>query len=200
MKGIEKKADLRLRRTYKLLTEALMSLLEEKSFVEIRVTDICDRAMVNRTTFYKHFEDKYHLLEFCIKEIQKNFNEVDIAYYGFDDPKQYCMNMLRNVLAYLSANKNKWLLIMTKNNNESIITVFHKLVVMDIVSNLAYYEQKGITYPIPVPVIAEFHAGALISLSRWWLENNLSISAEELFNYTDLMINWHFSQKSNPAM
>src|SRR5258708_30075676 len=62
MKSREEPADLRVRRTHKLLWEALMAELSERAFEEITVKDICDRAMVHRTTFYKHYEDKYALL------------------------------------------------------------------------------------------------------------------------------------------
>ncbi len=55
--------DLRVRRTHKLLWEALMAELSERTIEEIAVSDICERAMVHRTTFYKHYEDKYTLLE-----------------------------------------------------------------------------------------------------------------------------------------
>ena len=54
--------DLRVRRTHKLLWEALMTLMTEQEFETISVKEICDRAMVHRTTFYKHYEDKYDLL------------------------------------------------------------------------------------------------------------------------------------------
>src|SRR5258707_1942613 len=63
MKTFEEQADLRIRRTHKLLWEALMAELAERAFEEITVKDICERAMVHRTTFYKHYEDKYALLE-----------------------------------------------------------------------------------------------------------------------------------------
>jgi AcrR family transcriptional regulator len=63
MKTREEQGDLRVRRTHKLLWEALMALLGERAFEEITVTEICDRAMVHRTTFYKHYADKYTLLE-----------------------------------------------------------------------------------------------------------------------------------------
>ena len=55
--------DLRVRRTHKLLWEALMTELSERTIEESTVSDICERAMVHRTTFYKHYEDKYALLE-----------------------------------------------------------------------------------------------------------------------------------------
>ena len=49
--------DLRQRRTRKLLADALLSLLEERPLSEISVVDICQRAMVHRTTLYAHFDD-----------------------------------------------------------------------------------------------------------------------------------------------
>ncbi|GAC1372692.1 MAG: hypothetical protein NVSMB44_40460 [Ktedonobacteraceae bacterium] len=51
MKTSEEQADLRVRRTHKLLWEALMALLSERALEAITVKDICDRAMVHRTTF-----------------------------------------------------------------------------------------------------------------------------------------------------
>src|SRR2546426_11063332 len=63
MKTSFEQADLRVRRTHKLLWDALMVELSERAFEEITVKDICERAMVHRTTFYKHYEDKYALLE-----------------------------------------------------------------------------------------------------------------------------------------
>src|SRR5260370_31270348 len=62
MKTSFEQADLRVRRTRKLLWEALMAELSERAFEEITGKDICERAMVHRTTFYKHYEDKYALL------------------------------------------------------------------------------------------------------------------------------------------
>src|SRR5215510_5102896 len=63
MKTSFEQADLRVRRTHKFLWEALMVELSERPFEAITVKDICERAMVHRTTFYKHYEDKYALLE-----------------------------------------------------------------------------------------------------------------------------------------
>lgn len=63
------KWDLRVQKTYKLLHTSLITLLEKQSFDEITVQAICDEAMVHRTTFYAHFEDKYHLLSSCLDYI-----------------------------------------------------------------------------------------------------------------------------------
>src|SRR5215813_8943534 len=55
--------DLRVRRTRKSLMQALIELTIEKGFSAITVQDIADRAMVNRATFYRHYLDKYDLLD-----------------------------------------------------------------------------------------------------------------------------------------
>ena len=45
------KQDLRIQKTHKFLYAALFDLMEQKPFSEISVTDICQKAMVHRTTF-----------------------------------------------------------------------------------------------------------------------------------------------------
>jgi AcrR family transcriptional regulator len=53
--------DPRVKRTRKLLQDALVELLAEKSFDAITVQDIAERSTINRATFYAHFADKYEL-------------------------------------------------------------------------------------------------------------------------------------------
>ena len=54
--------DLRVKRTYRLLQEALMDLSVQKGFATVTVSDLTKYAGVNRGTFYRHFEDKFDLL------------------------------------------------------------------------------------------------------------------------------------------
>ncbi|MGH2627707.1 MAG: TetR/AcrR family transcriptional regulator [Anaerolineales bacterium] len=63
------KLDPRVRRTRQLLLRALQDLMAEKPFQSITVGDIAERATVNRATFYAHFDDKYALLEFSVREM-----------------------------------------------------------------------------------------------------------------------------------
>ena len=54
--------DLRVRRTQKLIRDALITLIEERGFDAITVGEIASRAMVSRTAFYRYYEDKYDLV------------------------------------------------------------------------------------------------------------------------------------------
>lgn len=63
------KTDLRYHRTERLLKEAFMEQLAIKPVDKITIKDLADRAEINRTTFYRHYEDIYDLLESIEDEI-----------------------------------------------------------------------------------------------------------------------------------
>ncbi|MFB9860983.1 TetR/AcrR family transcriptional regulator [Salinicoccus siamensis] len=63
------KVDLRIQRTRKFIMDAFMTLSERKDFKDITVKDIATGAMINRATFYYHFEDIYDLLEKMLSEV-----------------------------------------------------------------------------------------------------------------------------------
>lgn len=65
---LEVNTDLRSIRTRKFIFDSFIDLLEKKDFNSITISDITTGAMINRATFYRHFFDKYDLLEKVIKE------------------------------------------------------------------------------------------------------------------------------------
>jgi AcrR family transcriptional regulator len=67
--------NLRIRKTYRSLHNAFVELLEEKCFEDLTVNELCDRAMIRRTTFYKHFADKYEYFTFYILEVVATFQD-----------------------------------------------------------------------------------------------------------------------------
>jgi len=56
-------SNLRVRRTQKLLREALVELIEERGFEALTIGEITERAMVSRAAFYRNYQDKYDLVE-----------------------------------------------------------------------------------------------------------------------------------------
>ena len=55
------------------MDDALLLLLEKKDFEYITVKEICDKAGVNRSTFYLHYETMTDLLEETSQYVLKNF-------------------------------------------------------------------------------------------------------------------------------
>src|SRR6266568_2369704 len=64
----QKGNNLRVRRTQKLLREALIELIEERGFDALTIGEITERAMVSRAAFYRNYQDKYDLVEQVFEE------------------------------------------------------------------------------------------------------------------------------------
>ena len=65
----QSKTDPRVLRTRKLIMDSFIELSGKKEFKDITVKDITTEAMINRATFYYHFEDIYDLLEKVLSEV-----------------------------------------------------------------------------------------------------------------------------------
>ncbi|MGX8700296.1 TetR/AcrR family transcriptional regulator C-terminal domain-containing protein [Caproiciproducens sp.] len=70
--------------TRDLLADALLELLKEKSFESVTVEDIINKCGASRPTFYRHFKDKYDLMDWIYLRHANKFNEYrDTAGYKF---------------------------------------------------------------------------------------------------------------------
>jgi len=49
-------------RTRRQIIQSFIHVLQTKRFSSITIQDICDDALIHRTTFYRYYEDKYSLL------------------------------------------------------------------------------------------------------------------------------------------
>lgn len=71
-KVMKSKVDLRIIKTRTNIKNTFIELLFEKEFNEITIQNILDKALINRSTFYNHYSDKYELAEQLVDEILKN--------------------------------------------------------------------------------------------------------------------------------
>lgn len=75
--------DLRVRRTKSNIENALMQLIDEKGFSNVRMVDIAERAMVNRNTIYLHYETKEDIIISMVDEAFKtSWENMDVESLG----------------------------------------------------------------------------------------------------------------------
>ena len=65
--------DLRVIKTKKNIRDAFIELRKEHPLDEIKVNMLCEKAMINKTTFYNHYQDIYHLSEELEAEVLEDF-------------------------------------------------------------------------------------------------------------------------------
>ena len=182
------KEDLRVIRTRKLLISALFSLLETTLYEKISVMDICDKAMVHRATFYNHFEDKEHLLEYAIDEIQENLFMSTIENEKFATPKDMYMTLISKVIDFVMENKKQFLVVINNNNLDKI----NGLLLTTIKRSIRYLTSKNeykTEFRLPVNIVIDFLSGGITNLGLNWLQSQNPCSKQELLKYFDILLN-----------
>lgn len=65
------KKDVRINKTRNLIIASFFNIIERKNFNKITIADITKEAKINRSTFYYHFTDKYHLMDSIQEDVLK---------------------------------------------------------------------------------------------------------------------------------
>ena len=104
MKG-NKREDLRKRKTKSNLYKSFIKLIKQKSFIHITITDICEDAKINRSTFYDHFKDKYELLESLVEDSNAELKSRLASTEKHHSIKSLLIDHLDVLLKYLEENK-----------------------------------------------------------------------------------------------
>ncbi len=173
----ELKEDLRQRRTKKLLTEALLSLMEEQPFSEISVVDICQRAMVHRTTFYAHFEDKYALLRYAVARLYRAFEPTTEDLRA--NPRSYFLSVFQNALSFVRAHSGLYRSAVSSGSVD--IQTLEALVAEQLLSRFPTDEAN----PTRTEIAAHFYAGGILAIIRWWLAQGADLPEEALLQLMD---------------
>jgi AcrR family transcriptional regulator len=66
---MEKREDRRVAMTKRMLKDALIEMLKEKDIYHISIRELCEKADVNRTTFYKYYSSQFDLLADMEKDL-----------------------------------------------------------------------------------------------------------------------------------
>ncbi len=146
--------------TKKALVESLKSLMKEKNFSSITVSDITNGCGLSRLTFYYHFQDKYDLLNWmCQLEVVEPF-EKGVTLSNWDEK-------FFEALTFMKKNQYYYSKILTNNDSELQHYIFK--VTADILKRGLNELGKGVVIPATDNnFIAFFFADGVIgALNRW---------------------------------
>jgi AcrR family transcriptional regulator len=165
------KQDRRSQRTRHLLSAAFVELMREKGYSAITVNDLIERANIGRSTFYSHYRDKddlfLHELDRVIETLSQRIPEQE------EMPFFPSLGLFRHVGEEYELYKA---LIWTPGI-DLLIKHLHTSLSQRIEQNL---QKKQRDFSVPLPILASFIAGSFLTLLKWWLENKMIYSAEEM--------------------
>lgn len=181
------KKDLRVIKTQNILYNTLLNLMREKTFEEIKVSDICNKALINRSTFYALYNDKYELLADCIQELKKSLTQELKKNNNISNTKEYYLEMIKLFLDHIELNKEKYLSIIIHNQNSITMNIIYDVLEQDITINLQKEKNLNKTQ-IPRTIITKFYLGAVVNVGIEWLKNDKKYTKEEILKYFSLLI------------
>ena len=120
MTTTEKKEDRRVRRTKKLLTQALTELLQEKQINEITVKELTDLADMNRGTFYLYYKDIFDMLEKIEDSLFAALNAI-LAIHSDDDMMSQTKPMLLDLFSFVEENQEMCRVLLSPNGDMNFL-------------------------------------------------------------------------------
>ncbi len=179
-------SDVRVVKTKRKVYEAMLLLMKDKTFEEIRVSDICEKAGINRSTFYAHFDDKYVLLDRLIKELREKLEEELKKGRSYGNLKEYYMELMRVLLEHFEREREVYASVIMNNRNSVAMDMIYDVINQDIVRRLnrEYRNING----IPVEILVKFYLGAIFNVGREVVVNAGKYSKEEIMGYLDKLI------------
>ena len=150
---MEEKTDLRIRKTYKALCDAFVTILEKKRFDDLTVNELCDEAMIRRATFYKHFADKYDFFSFFIRQERDRFIQ-QIADPESDSIYAHNLYLTQKTLQFFQEHDTLIQNVLKSNMASALLDIFSEEIYTDIFLNLKEYEKNGVTFSVSPELLA----------------------------------------------
>jgi AcrR family transcriptional regulator len=174
------KTDRRVQRTRELLERALIELIGERGYDAITIQDIVDRANVGRTTFYVHYSSKEKLFMSCHAGILSKFHFGRLHPVSREEllSPEAPAGMIAAYRHLLDARALLYPIFQGKDGPLLLRRVPDRSAQEIQASLHAAFVERDST--IAFDVLANYLAGAQITLVQWWLEKRQPHTAENL--------------------
>ncbi|WP_026576696.1 TetR/AcrR family transcriptional regulator [Bacillus sp. UNC438CL73TsuS30] len=175
------KVDRRIAKSQIAIKNAVTELMSEKSFDDITIQDIADRADVNRGTIYLHYTDKYDLLDRMIEEHMDNLRELCqlasemtfqegnyVWYEYFERHYLFFSTMLASKGAPYF--RNRFLDLVIEETKAEVDTT------------------EGKNQGLSDDVILQFFGSAVVGAVEWWFKNGMPLPARIMAEQTGALL------------
>ena len=173
--------DRRQQKTRQAIFQALSGLLTEKRFHQITVEEIAQRANIGRSTFYAHFETKEELLAQMCREI---FSHVLAPRLEGEDTHDFSLErdpyaLVTHLLYHIRDKRRDLAAIIAGGQGEGFWGPFQQWVSGPLLERMLEGRDKE-TLAIPYSFLAGHIVNSLIYLIRWWMEQGMTATPEEM--------------------
>lgn len=183
--------DLRIKKTYRALFDAFTELLEEHRFEDLTVAMLCERAMIRRTTFYKHFRDKNDYFAFYVDELMSGLPQKRTGKGGAvsaDDVRVLRHEVFADAMDMILAHEQLMDNILESSMSGMLTSMICDRIAHSIRERVMSTLDEGALAPVSLETTSEFIAGGIIRLfTNWWESGHDLESRPEIADVVDAL-------------
>lgn len=173
----ESHLDRRIQRTRDLLQRAAMELIAEKGYDAVKVSDITERANLGRTTFYLHYQNKVDLL---LSGHDRSFFKTAFEVTTIED--LFANDASPQLIAIFEQSmklRGMYHVVMQGIDAGPLMRGVRQQFAQGLEKKLRrWFNEKDSS--IPFSILANYIAGAQLSLIAWWLESRAAFSPQQM--------------------
>ena len=182
--------DRRIKRTKKLLKEALTDLLLERDLKQITVTDLVDRADLNRGTFYLHYRDIYDLLNEMADTLLHDFDRLVKEYFSMkSEGSSYTIGS--KAFDYVYENQRICRALFLSPHGMHFIDEFKQIIIRRVLNQDPFKNNNKNHEPdqrLLYEYLSCFVAGGLVSILTAWLKDGKDLPKESVVSAIDRIL------------
>ncbi len=168
------KSEAKFHNTAVKMNDALVLLLEHKEFSDISISDICEQAGVNRSTFYAHYENLYDLLketqERAVSEFFVSFGGVINTDFSKMTADELVFISPQYLVPYLSfIKKNRRLYEVYNNSGAFQIGEKDKQLIEKVF--VPIYAKNGVTDKRVVEYMSHYFISGVTAITMEWVKH-----------------------------
>lgn len=168
---MERKETRRAQMTKLLLKTALIELMQEKPFKQITIKELCERADLNRTTFYLHYADQQGVLNDVEREVRKKTAE----YMEKISPAAEAVELIEAFLSYVQKNDAIFRTLLLQGGGDGFELAFINYTLRVLKPNLPNYGD-----PARERYVLTFLMYGSVHIIIDWIESNYDLTAREI--------------------
>ena len=171
--------DRRVKRTQKLVLEALVELTVQKGFSGVTVSDITNRAAINRATFYRHYQDKFDLLAQYPHTVY-GLLDIPARKRSQKSARNHTEELMPGLIAiyeHIRENAKFYKVMLGRNGDPQFTDQIRQYIQMRIQRSLPPGLLKSEGF---LDFYLNYRSNATIGTVLWWLEHEMPYTPEEM--------------------
>ena len=160
--------NLRAKRTSALLRAALFRLLGNTPFEKITLIRLCKEAMIPRSTFYRHFEDKYALLNYSIDIFfEENQDKTNVVFF-YDS--QTTASFINKMFEKIDINRVQYQKIFQVNKNGILFAYLQEGIIRILEEKIQIAAEAGFKIQVDIKLFTLLMSNFILYCTRVYLE------------------------------